>query len=54
MTVNVDAEFCIKNVSKEVVEGFCFNDCLKIIMAEAFKKIEYDCEISKISVKSVQ
>lgn len=54
MKLLIEANFCVDKIDRKVVESGCLNDCLKILTIEAFKKVGYNCEISKLIVHSVQ
>ena len=56
MNIAVELKVTIKDLPKEVVMlgTEAMKDCLKIIVQDGLKKMGYECEISEISIKSVE
>ena len=56
MDITADLKVTIKDLPKEVVMlgTEAMKDCLKIIVQDGLKKMGYECEISEISIESVE
>ena len=56
MDVKTDLEITVKDLPKEIVVlgTEAMKDCLKIIVQDGLKKMGYECEISEISIESVE
>lgn len=53
INVNFNVELSLKNFPKEIVDCGCAKDCASILIADALKKVGYDCEVSKINIKYI-